>query len=93
MNRIEIIEHYKKLGIEKGFKNPEDWYVGIRKCDLGYIENRYDKHFKNINDITRAIFPDYKFYEFLFNRACEGWWDNNDNSGDLPIFLSSKINS
>jgi hypothetical protein len=49
--RTDIIEIYKNIGLSKGYKEPKDWYLGIRRSELGDIENRYDKYFNNINGI------------------------------------------
>ena len=96
MNREEIIEITKKIGVAKGYRLgfPEDWYGGITNKELS-VNNvhirRYLRIFGSLNSIIRACFPKYCFLEWKFKRAKNGWWEEEKNKIKYLTWLEKKL--
>lgn len=82
MNKQEIVDIVKKIGINKGYRidYPEDWYKGFTIKELSNnIKREIYKLFNNLNDVVRECFLEYNFIEWKFKHVSYGFWNKTEN--------------
>lgn len=88
----EIIEKVKIVGINNGFRldHPEDWYqkIVIKSNKIRNVEH----YFGSINNVVRAIFPDYNLYEWKFYKTIDYFWDDDNNIKVYLKWIESELN-
>jgi len=97
MTKEEVIQKFINAGINKGYRlnNQHDWYNGFSQKELKQIFKslRYVyQYFSGINEVVRAIFPEYNFLEWKFKNISHGYFDKPENKILYLKWVGEKYN-